>query len=84
MLKKIRGVGVAALIFSCLYFFWVNPRPWEGSDIMARMMASIIKKEKMLPVSVTAVNRPGAGRIQRRGQRLYSRENMLTRDYPDL
>ena len=49
MVKKIRGAGVAAL----------NPLVGEGSDIMTRMMASIIAKEKRLPVPVTAVNRPG-------------------------
>ncbi len=75
MVRTIRGSWVAALIFSCFLFlpgesaaqkflnkpveFVVHAAAGGGSDIMARMMASIIEKEKMLPVPVAVVNRPG-------------------------
>jgi putative tricarboxylic transport membrane protein len=39
--------------------FVVHAAAGGGSDIMARMMASIIEKEKLIPVTVAVVNRPG-------------------------
>ena len=37
------------------------PQPGGGSDIMARMMQTVIEKEKLCPQPVTVVNRPGGG-----------------------
>ena len=75
MFRLIKKVWIAALIFSWFLFlpgespaqkllnkpveFVVHAAAGGGSDIMARMMASIIEKEKMLPAPVAVVNRPG-------------------------
>ena len=73
--RIIKGAWVAALIFSLFWFlpgesqaqkflnkpieFVCHAAAGGGSDIMARMMQSIIEREKMLPVVVAVVNRPG-------------------------
>jgi putative tricarboxylic transport membrane protein len=75
MEKRIMGIGLAAAVFSSVLFFPLEcqaqkflTKPIEfvvhaaaggGSDIMARMMQSIIEKEKLVPVAVAVVNRPG-------------------------
>jgi putative tricarboxylic transport membrane protein len=75
MIVSFKKMGIPVLIFSFFLFFpgespaqkFLN-KPVEfvvhaaaggGSDIMARMMASMIEKEKMMPVPVAVVNRPG-------------------------
>ena len=73
MARRLHGVIVLALIFAGFLFlpgeaqaqeflnkpveFAVHSAAGGGSDIMARMMASIIEEEKLMPVTV--VNRPG-------------------------
>ncbi len=41
--------------------FVCHAAPGGGSDIMARMMQTVIEKEKLCPQPVTVVNRPGGG-----------------------
>jgi putative tricarboxylic transport membrane protein len=41
--------------------FVCHAAPGGGSDIMARMMQSVIEKEKLCPQPVAVVNRPGGG-----------------------
>jgi tripartite-type tricarboxylate transporter receptor subunit TctC len=73
--KIIPRVWVSALVFSLFWFlpgesraqkFLNKPKEFVchaaaggGSDILARMMQSIIEREKMMPVIVAVVNRPG-------------------------
>jgi putative tricarboxylic transport membrane protein len=73
--KMIARAWVAALIFSLFWFlpgesqaqkfpnkpieFVCHAAAGGGSDIMARMMQSVIEREKMMPVVVAVVNRPG-------------------------
>ena len=73
MARGLHGIIALALIFSWFLFlpgeaqaqeflnkpveFAVHSAAGGGSDIMARMMASIIEKEKLM--LVTVVNRPG-------------------------
>jgi putative tricarboxylic transport membrane protein len=75
MARRVNGVVILALVFSWIFFlpgesraqkflnkpveFVVHAAAGGGSDIMARMMASFIEKEKLMPVTVAVVNRPG-------------------------
>jgi len=75
MARGLHGIIALVLIFSWFLFlpgeaqaqeflnkpveFAVHSAAGGGSDIMARMMASIIEEEKLMPVTVTVVNRPG-------------------------
>jgi hypothetical protein len=76
--KWIAGAWVAALIFSLFWFlpgesqaqkfpnksieFVCHAAAGGGSDIMARMMQSVIEREKRVPVVVAVVNRPGGSK----------------------
>ncbi len=61
---------VVSVAFEGRAFGWTPTKPVElvvpaapggGSDVMARMMASIIEAEKLSPVPFVVVNRPGGG-----------------------
>jgi putative tricarboxylic transport membrane protein len=63
-------VVMVLVIYGASAFGWTPSKPVElvvpaapggGSDVMARMMASIIEAEKLSPVPFVVVNRPGGG-----------------------
>jgi putative tricarboxylic transport membrane protein len=75
-MRRFRNLTMAALMAMVLVtyggsaFGWTPSKPVElvvpaapggGSDVMARMMASIIEAEKLCPVPFIVVNRPGGG-----------------------
>src|SRR5687768_2914876 len=41
--------------------FVVHTGPGGGNDVLARRIASITDQEKLLPVRMTVVNKPGGG-----------------------
>jgi putative tricarboxylic transport membrane protein len=75
-MKRFRNLTMVLLMAMVLVicgtsaFGWTPSKPVElvvaaapggGSDVMARMMASIIESEKLSPVPFVIVNRPGGG-----------------------
>ena len=63
-------MGIVLVSHGANAFGWTPSKPVElvvpaapggGSDVMARMMASIIESEKLSPVPFVVVNRPGGG-----------------------
>ena len=41
--------------------FVVHGGPWSGNNVFARALSTIIDQEKLLPVRMQVVNKPGGG-----------------------